>query len=417
MHYWNIALAAYPGLEFVAEAVRLRLTESWRSKPAAAFINTSVDHLAQEHAEQLDAAVLVIDSGTKDPSVTRALTALDEHHVPMLALLEKSPQPGSIFEDAGVLVADRSAGGPLLCARLHGLLHRQREVDRLRRELAVARRSHEGLGSQVARIHEELQLAAHVQQELLPRDLPAPHGVTLAALWRPAQYVSGDIYDVIRLDEDHLGIFLADAVGHGVAAALMTMVVRQALVTRDENDRTRRILSPSEVLRRLNADMIRRQADSTRFATAVYAVVDCRSRRVRVAGAGHHPPLLVGTEGRSVALETSGGVLGVFKNETYNEIERELEVGDHLLLYSDGFEAAFARSESGDPSDKRCRGEIERLCSVENPQEMVDALARRIDSQCGSLHRVDDITLLCMKAGPLVPPPAAEGLAASLSAA
>ncbi|MHC4129257.1 MAG: PP2C family protein-serine/threonine phosphatase, partial [Planctomycetota bacterium] len=151
---------------------------------------------------------------------------------------------------------------------------------------------------------------------------------------------SGDIYDVIRLDDDHLGVFLADAVGHGVSAALMTMVICQSLTTRVADGSSSRILDPADVLNRLNQQMLRQRLHPSRFATAIYAVIDCQRRRATVAAAGHPPPLLVHEGGGVDPLTAGGGLLGVFEDEVYDQVEVDLAVDDRLLLYTDGFEQA-----------------------------------------------------------------------------
>jgi sigma-B regulation protein RsbU (phosphoserine phosphatase) len=200
-------------------------------------------------------------------------------------------------------------------------------------------------------------------------------------------------------------MFLADAVGHGVPAALMTMVICRSLTTKIVTGNSYRIIEPTEVLAKLNRDMIRRQGRTTRFATAAYVVVNCRNRTARFAGAGHPPPLLLSADGTVSSLETDGGLLGVFEDEVYNQIDLELAVDDRLLLYSDGFEQAFP-SERADTYEQRLpseryREEFERLIEEPTPQAMIEAIGRRIDDQAGSLHQVDDLTLVCLQAGAL----------------
>jgi sigma-B regulation protein RsbU (phosphoserine phosphatase) len=404
MGYWNIAVIAHPESESDAGEVGAYLTKTWNSHPPALFKVSSLGELVSSSLDELDAVVLVVNGLTKSTDLLRPLTRLEEHHVPVLALLDQSPDAHGVFEHAAVLVESRSTPGAVLCARLHGMLHRQREINRLRGDIAVARASHLGLGDEVAKMHEELQLAAHAQRELLPEGLPTVHGVSVAALWRPAQYVSGDIYDVIPLDDDHVGLFLADAVGHGVSAALMTMVICQSLITRVRDGSSWRILGPGEVLSRLNQQMLRHRMHPSRFATAVYVVIDCRYRRMALAGAGHPPPLLVHEDGRVDPMTTGGGLLGVFEDETYDQVEVDLSLGDHLLLYTDGFEQAFPQegreSARGRPTT-RYRQEFRELCTDASPQDMIESIAGRLDAQAGSLHQIDDLTLLCMHAGPL----------------
>jgi serine phosphatase RsbU (regulator of sigma subunit) len=183
------------------------------------------------------------------------------------------------------------------------------------------------------------------------------------------------------------------------------MIICRSLTTKIITGNTYQIIEPSEVLSRLNRDMIRRQGRTTRFATAAYGIVNCRSRIMRFAGAGHPPPLLIRADGSSRLLETSGGLLGVFEDESYEQIDVELAVNDRFLLHSDGFEQAFP-SPKADSYERRLptaryRQEFHRLIEQSTPKEMIGAIGRRLDDQRGSLHQVDDLTLICMRAGPL----------------
>lgn len=248
-------------------------------------------------------------------------------------------------------------------------------------------------------MHEEMQLAAMVQREFLPRTLPSLHGFEFGVLWRPAHYVSGDIYDVTRLDENHVGVFVADAVGHGVPAALMTMVIQRTLPMKEVRDRSYRIVPPGEALRVLNEEMIKRQGETTRFATAAYAVINCRTREVTVAAAGHPVPYHVKAGGGLRAVETAGGLLGVFEGEEFEEVTFTLGRGDSLLLYSDGFENAFPSAERTRIPTKKYLHEFEELAECATPEAMIERIGRRVDEQPGSLHQQDDLTFICAFAG------------------
>jgi len=405
MNNWNIAIIVCPGAKAEARAIQRRLEANWNSVPEAHFKLHKLKKLDQAMMEQLDAVVLLAEAKAQQPELVRPLTQLDEMHIPVLAMLDGPPAAGGVFEYSSVLIEDRTTNGAVICSRLHGMLHRQREVNRLRHEVTVSRLSHGGLGDEVERMHDELQLAAHAQRELLPRELPSLHGVSIAALWRPAQWVSGDIYDVLQLDEDRIALFLADAVGHGVTAALMTMVISQSLTTRVTEGSVDRILEPSEVLARLNGQLLGRRMHPSRFATAVYAVVDCRRRVLTVATAGHPPPFMIPKNGQPEFLDTSGGLLGVFEDETYDQLEVALSPGDRLLLYTDGFEQAFPDT-SGNATcraNNHYRDEFGKLSELDDPQDMIDAISRRLDVQEGSLNQADDLTLLCVHAGETTP--------------
>jgi serine phosphatase RsbU (regulator of sigma subunit) len=241
-----------------------------------------------------------------------------------------------------------------------------------------------------------------VQREFLPRDFPEVGSVRIAAFWRPASYVSGDVYDVVRLDERHVGVFIADAVGHGVPAALLTMVICRGLPTKDVGKGSYRIVPPGEALARINAEMLRHQGRTTRFATAVYAVVDCATGEVRLASAGHPPPVILRSGGATEAANVTGGLLGVFEGEQYPEASLALGPGDRLLIHSDGFEQAFP----GEPTaagraervpTKRFVEEFEAVRGADGAAALVEQVGRRIDMQFGSVHQADDVTLLVVE--------------------
>jgi serine phosphatase RsbU (regulator of sigma subunit) len=408
----NIIVAFLDDREPSAELVRQRLLDAWKGAGPIRVTTVCGDALGEAELSGVDVIALLLGRSAPTTAALAMLAMLEDAGVAVLALLEEPSPTDNPYDFAGALTLPADIDDARLCATLEGMLHRQREVTRLRHEVSLAQRFQGGLKGEIARMHEELQLAAMVQREFLPRELPDLYGVEFAALWRPAHYVSGDIYDIVRLDDDHVGVFLADAVGHGVPAALMTMIICRSLTTKIITGNTYRIVEPSEVLAKLNRDMIRRQGRTTRFATAAYAVVNCRSRLMRFAGAGHPPPLLLSADDAPRLLETSGGLLGVFEDEVYEQIEIELAVGDRLLLHSDGFEQAFPAPKADNYEQRlptaRYREEFERLGEYTTPQEMINAISRRLDDQRGSLHQVDDLTLICMYAGPLATPDAAE---------
>src|SRR5688572_8924311 len=109
----------------------------------------------------------------------------------------------------------------------------RRQLDALGNELDVLRRRDAAHRFNIRRLDEELRLAARLQQDFLPKSLPQVGPVRFHTLFRPAGHVSGDIYDVMRLDETHVGFYIVDAVGHGMPAALLTMFLKNAMVTKE----------------------------------------------------------------------------------------------------------------------------------------------------------------------------------------
>ncbi len=156
-------------------------------------------------------------------------------------------------------------------------------------------RRDETLNFYMHRLDEELRLAARLQQDFLPKTLPQIGPIHFHTLYRPAGYVSGDLYDVARLDETHVCFYMADAVGHGMPAALLTMFIKNALVTKQITPGGYRLLDPGETLERLNASLVDQNLTHATFATAVYGTVNASTLVCRYAGAGHPPPLLMRT--------------------------------------------------------------------------------------------------------------------------
>ena len=390
----------------LASAARLARDLICRLGPAT-IRALDVTKLGDDDIAAVDAVILMLDAHLPVADASSLLHALEDHGI--LALVQESPSGPTTegwFSAQQVLPAGMPAAH--VAGLLDGMLRSRPEVHGLRSELDTAMRFHSGLEDRIMRIQEELQTAARIQKEFLPAELPPVHGVEFSALWRPAHFVSGDIYDVQRLDDDHVGLFIADCVGHGVPAALMTMTIVHALAMRVLRGGRMDTLEPGEVLERLNDDLVRNQSGTPRFATAVYAVLNCRTRRLRLAGAGHPAPLLISSDGRQRELSSDGGLLGIFPQATFNQVECTLEPGDRLMFFSDGFEQAFPCPDRGPtgraaPADV-IHGEFARAARKPEADEIIAALSQRLDDQAGSLHPHDDLTLLCTLVGPPAEP-------------
>jgi len=382
-----------------------QLSDSWeRLAPPARPHCCGIDEASELLAENLGSVVL-ITANSEDLAGNSVFALLDhlwEQSLPAVLLVERPDENTQRLGGRGTIVLDDSCGNDTIAAALYALAERQNFVKTIQTELRIASRYQGGLRGEMDKIHEELQLAASVQREFLPESLPQVDNIDFRVFFRPAGYVSGDIYDVQRLDEHHVGFFLADAVGHGVPAALMTMVLSRSLTMKIVTGESYELLEPSAVLQRLNREMIRRHGDVPRFATAVYGVVDTRDRRIRLSGAGHPPPLIIGANG-SREIETEGGLLGVFPDDSFPQVEFSLSQDESLLIYSDGFETAFPDPGSDEYErkmpTKRYLGAFNELAQdirSHGPQAAMDRFAELVDAQDGSLHQVDDITVMSL---------------------
>ena len=343
-------------------------------------------------------ALLMVGAPTVEDMQSPAAEEAISSMIPIIALCAEF---GPLQDPpAGVSFAIDPALGPEhLATALSALISRQREFNRLKLDTVSALGSSGGLRSEIDGIQEELQLAASVQREFLPRVLPTLGGIASAALWRPAAYVSGDIYNVMRLDENHLGVFVTDAVGHGVPAALLTLVISRSLPTKEITEKSYRIIPPREALSLVNADMMSRAGRTTRFATAIYAVIDTHTHRLTVASAGHLPLIRIPRDGQCEIIQTHGGLLGVFDDESFSEEVVDLAPGDKLLFYSDGFEQAFPEL-GQDPAaprlpNRRYLDVFNEFASIERPSEFIDQVNLRLNEESLDFPQIDDLTLVC----------------------
>jgi serine phosphatase RsbU (regulator of sigma subunit) len=189
----------------------------------------------------------------------------------------------------------------------------------------------------LAAIDQELATARQIQGSLLPREAPAISGLSVAARYVPMTEVAGDIYDFFEVDNQRLGILIADVSGHGVPAALIASMVKGAFRAQIET-----IDKPDRVLEGMNR--ILEGQLGRNYITAGCAFIDTGKRYLSYAAAGH-PPLLIQQRERNtcICLQRTGVILGPFSRATYDRVERPLAPGDRLLLYTDGIiEAANA---------------------------------------------------------------------------
>ena len=267
----------------------------------------------------------------------------------------------------------------------------QAELANLRKEVNFLNRRDETLHFHMHRLDEELRLAARLQQDFLPKTLPQVGRLHFHTLYRPAGYVSGDIYDVARLDEAHVGFYIADAVGHGMPAALLTMFIKNALVTKEISKGGYRLLDPGETLSRLNAALVEQNLSHATFATALYGTINVNTLICRYAGAGHPPPLIVRADGGILNLHGEGALLGIFPDEKYGSAQVQLQPGDRIFIYTDGIEVAF--SDDHALNTQQWRDEIQRRCHLPTEQ-LLKELSDSLDKENGSLSPKDDLSII-----------------------
>ena len=267
------------------------------------------------------------------------------------------------------------------------------KVEQRTQELAKASAKLEGafraLAEKDERLHEDLLQAKAFQERILPR-LPSGGAVRFRAVYRPADLVGGDVYDVCELAEGHFRVFLADTTGHGVQASLRTMVLKT------EYDRVRASPEgPAWVLSELNKRLATVYPDlAMRCSACCFDVItDEEGARVRYANAAH-PPLLRVSDGAVDEIYASATFLGVMAEATFPEKEERLASTDRLLAYTDG----ICEQEDGGGRAFGVERMEELLASRPRSAEEIvrdldEALTRFVDGR----KLDDDVVLLCVE--------------------
>ncbi len=280
-------------------------------------------------------------------------------------------------------------------ARLAGALEAGRslsgEFGRMASEVKVARQQSDGADKRLEVLGEEMRLAARLQRDFLPKTLPEVDPLRFGVLYRPASWVSGDIYDITRLDENTLGFYVVDAVGHGMPAALLTMFIKKALQTKRIVEQSYEIISPEVSMAELNIDICEQNLSSCQFCTAVYAIVDARTLELTYARAGHPEPLLIHPDGEIESLDAEGSLLGVFEDAKFEVACKQLVPGDRLVLYSDGAEEALRGAMGSEDSEFI---DAIRFIAGMQREEALLRLTAAIETQAEKLTEPDDVTIL-----------------------
>jgi serine phosphatase RsbU (regulator of sigma subunit) len=241
------------------------------------------------------------------------------------------------------------------------------------------------------RLERELELAAEVQRSLLPQTLPRYPGYHFTAYLQPARSVGGDLYDVIHLDEEHVGLLIADVADKGLHAALYMGVTRALFYTE-----ALRSLSPAAVALAVHRGLIGVAGTSATdaFVTAFYGVLHRPSGVLTYIRAAHERPLLARPGIPVQTLSGDGRFLGMLDELALAEHMITLQCGDRLLLYSDGVPDAENPEQMNYGRDRL----LEALdnCRALDAPGLVNYLVTDITEWTRGAPPTDDVTLLVL---------------------
>ena len=189
------------------------------------------------------------------------------------------------------------------------------------------------LESQTDLMQRDLRRAETIQQSLLPRAVPELEKYSIAGAYIPGRNVGGDLFNVVQIDDQHFAFFVADAAGHGAAAALLSVLFKLRVELPDDPSE---FLSPRKLLQRVNESIVEDVSAPGVFVTTCFCTLDTSTDQLVVVSAGHPPLLIVRADGEMHLIPHTGPALGLRHGVEFSEIHTSLGQGDSMLLYTDG---------------------------------------------------------------------------------
>ena len=240
------------------------------------------------------------------------------------------------------------------------------------------------------RIESELRIAHKIQMSMVPRLFPAfPESdeFDIFASMIPAKSVGGDLYDFFFLDEKRFCFVVGDVAGKGIPAALFMAVCRTML-----RGKARKNMSSNEIVIAINSELSE-DNDMAMFITLYVCILDIETGELDCCNAGHNPPyILKASGGFKVLNNVHGAPVGLFAGEEYKSDKIKLNLGDRIVLYTDGVTEAFNNSGSL-YSDQRLNNVLKTVSDDLSAKEIVELVTEDVKHFVGDAEASDDITV------------------------
>jgi phosphoserine phosphatase RsbU/P len=244
------------------------------------------------------------------------------------------------------------------------------------------------------RLDHDLQIARDIQRILLPSQPPPIEGFDIAGINIPARQVSGDYFDYIKVDDERLGVVIADVSGKGVPASLIMAICRSVL-----RAEARLGQSPAEVLRKVNRQLYP-DIKEDMFISMAYVILDHKNNHVTLSRGGHDAPLLYrAASGEVEILKPPGMALGIDSGDVFDRITGDLSVplerDDCLVLYTDGV-TEMLDANGGEFGPERMIRSV-RASASEGAQGVIARLTDDVRNFAAGHPQNDDITLIVVR--------------------
>ena len=250
------------------------------------------------------------------------------------------------------------------------------------------------MANEKKRLDHDLEIARDIQRILLPSEAPAINGFQISGINAPARQVSGDYFDYIQVDEERLGVAIADVSGKGVPASLIMAICRSVL--RAEAARNP---SPADVLRKVNRQLYP-DIKEDMFISMAYLILNHQHDGITLARAGHDAPLLYKRQSETVTpIKSPGMVVGIDSGNVFDRLTTDfavsLEHDDCLVLYTDGVTETL--NAEGDEFGLERMMQSVRASATKGAQAIVRKIIEDVRDFTGSIPQNDDITLIAIR--------------------
>ena len=252
----------------------------------------------------------------------------------------------------------------------------------------LAYREHQSLRTKQKELNNEIEIAASMQQTLLGTTIPVIDSVDIGAISVPAKHMSGDYYHFVEDENNCLGVAIADVIGKGIPAALCMSMIKYAMDSLPEHRH-----QPNIILESLNR-VVEQNVDPSMFITMFYGMYDTINHMFRYASAGHEPGFFYDAQtGNFSDLNAKGLLLGIDKKTKYRQYEKPVEIGDFIVLLSDG--VTECRTTDGFIERETLISYIKKNNHL-GAQEMVNNVYKELE-RLQAFQLRDDFTLIILK--------------------
>ena len=239
------------------------------------------------------------------------------------------------------------------------------------------------------RLQSEIEIAASIQRNLLPKEGPQFRGVSFSAHFEPTASIGGDYYDVFNIDKTRLAVAIGDVSGHGLSTGLVMAMVKAAITTLVEEG-----AEETSLFHRLN-DLVYRSTERRAFMTLAFTIFDLEKGTIRHTNAGHLYPYLLREGQKPRGIEVPSLPLGVRSTTSTHTAEVDLQEGDAIVYLSDGI--VEAQDEHGEPFGF---DQLEALLSRSvdrSPSTIRDQILEAVARHCGTRPADDDRTVMILR--------------------